>query len=55
MKKQYAAPTLSNYGAVEELTQALGQGVKTDFFILNGTQIADDYGSRDLEVTVTVK
>jgi hypothetical protein len=54
MKKCYSAPTLSSYGAVEELTQALGRGQDTDMFYLNGNLLAegDTYGSRNLKVTV---
>jgi hypothetical protein len=37
MKKQYSAPTLSNYGAVTELTQLTGSGPSSDFWILNDT------------------
>jgi hypothetical protein len=54
MKKSYSTPILSSYGAVEELTQALGRGQESDFFYLNGNPLAagDTYGSRDLDVTV---
>jgi hypothetical protein len=51
MKKRYSAPTLSSYGAVEELTQAFGSGSRSDFFYLGTQQLASgQYGSKDYNV-----
>jgi hypothetical protein len=51
MKKRYSAPTLSSYGAVEELTQAFGSGSRSDFFYLAGKpQLSGDYGSKDYDL-----